>query len=339
MNTIRAISTLVIFVVGMLLSCPSAAPAQILKINMGSVPSISGFYSLATAMGSTINKYAPEINVTVMESGGGYDNPRRLRDGVFDLGAICTFSTGAYELYKGQGPFVGKPWKDVRLLLLETLSLGQIYIAKDAAGVKNFSDLAGKRFSPGIPGSTTEVVFNRIVEATGVKVNLWPAALADATKSILDGRIIGVYKAGPVDSFDAALKEVNISRPMKMIGLSEQQANAVSGKYPNLIFSYYKKGTCKDDPGSGDFWVFNQAIGTITSTRLSEDVVYRIIKTLYEHWREIAIVYPAAGKVDPLKDIAANVPKDSVPLHSGVVKYAKEKGIDIPKYLIPPEYK
>jgi hypothetical protein len=55
---------------------------------------------------------------------------------------------------------------------------------------------------------------------------------------------------------------------------------------------------------------------------------------------EVASAYPPIKGWHPVADLFKYVPEGGeVPVHAGVVRYAKEKGIEVPKRFIPPEYK
>ena len=70
-------------------------------------------------------------------------------------------------------------------------------------------------------------------------------------------------------------------------------------------------------------------------------VMYDIVKHLLDpKWRKFLLSLPTKGyaALDFAPDLE-NLSTAGVPLHAGNVKYWKEKGVKIPKALIPPEYK
>lgn len=60
----------------------------------------------------------------------------------------------------------------------------------------------------------------------------------------------------------------------------------------------------------------------IASTDLQADVVYNMVKSLFENQKELAMSH-AKGKELSLKTASSGV---SIPFHPGAVKYYKEKG-------------
>jgi hypothetical protein len=64
---------------------------------------------------------------------------------------------------------------------------------------------------------------------------------------------------------------------------------------------------------------------------LSTDLVYKLVKALYEHQDYLLKIHPSASYTT-----AENAVKYSpIPLHPGTIKYLKEKGIAVPANLMP----
>jgi hypothetical protein len=81
-------------------------------------------------------------------------------------------------------------------------------------------------------------------------------------------------------------------------------------------------------------------VGAMASKNLPEDVVYKIVKSYAEGLSEVAASYSAVKGWDPVADLFKFVPEGAeVPAHAGLVRYAREKGINVPKRFIPPEFK
>ncbi|NLA90707.1 MAG: C4-dicarboxylate ABC transporter substrate-binding protein, partial [Synergistaceae bacterium] len=89
-------------------------------LNMGSTSSTSGVYAWCVAAANLVNKADNGIQVTVVESGAGMDNLRKLSSGVFDY-AMAIDLPGSLQLYKGIEGFEGKQFKDVRWLFLRNI--------------------------------------------------------------------------------------------------------------------------------------------------------------------------------------------------------------------------
>ncbi|MEO0278601.1 MAG: TAXI family TRAP transporter solute-binding subunit, partial [candidate division WOR-3 bacterium] len=113
----------------------------------------SGLYAYAVAVARVVNKANVGLRVTVVESGAALDNLRRVREGVFDL-ALMVDVPSAMQMYRGIEAFKGQPWEPLRFLIFRNVIHDRVYVRADS-GIKSFSGIAGKRFCPGLPGSSS----------------------------------------------------------------------------------------------------------------------------------------------------------------------------------------
>jgi len=124
------------------------------------------------------------------------------------------------------------------------------------------------------------------------------------------------------------------------VGFTKEEADKIRAKNPLIFFREAPTGSIKELPKLGSILEMSSIGLTLTSSRMPEDVGYRVIKALHQNWGEVAKGYPPVGAFDPIADFIKAIPQGlEVPLHTGVVRYAKEIGIEIPKPFIPPEYK
>ena len=61
----------------------------------------------------------------------------------------------------------------------------------------------------------------------------------------------------------------------------------------------------------------------MTSTKVSDDVVYALVKGVFDNFDDFKKLHPAFGNLKPENMIKNGL---SAPLHPGAVKYYKEKG-------------
>lgn len=284
-----------------------------------------------------VGNNVPGYYLTVVEVTGSVGNLKEVKNGTIDFGTSIV-ADNAYEMYKGIGAFEGEPWPEVRLMWLREKSWLGWYVRADS-GIKVFSDLAGKKFSPGVTGSAAALLVERAIDSTGVNVEPWYGAYGDAITDLADKRIVGVCKSSPMNGMPSDLLEAHFSNPLTMIGFTEEEAKEIKKKYPTTLIEFYPAGTNKELPEVGDFWGSPIYSGAVGSTGMSEEVVYQMTKQIYEHWKDLADAYPPCGATDPILDLVKGIPEDiAVPFHAGVVRYAKEIGMEIPDYMIPPEY-
>ncbi len=309
-----------------------------IRLNAGSTTSTSGAYIWSVAVARAINKYASGISVTVIESGGGLDNAKKIREGAFDFTIADSWDTDL-EMYQGLETFKGNAWPQIRWFFMRDITLSRTYVRADS-GIKTWADMRGKKIGSGNPGSRAAQRVVRFNELLGTGAIIFPGTLGDAVNQLQTGRIDAVHKSGPADDFDAALLEVHFQRPLTVIGFSEEEAAKINSKYPQMGITETPAGSIKPVPKLGPVWEMRYPTGASTSSKISQEVGYLIMKAVYEHWNEIGKSFPSCAPFNPIMDYVKFIPKGGeVPLHAGVVQYAKEIGLAIPPSLIPPEYK
>lgn len=316
----------------------SPAEAQVRNLNMGSTSSTSAVYAWCVATANVINKANVGLNVTVVESGAALDNLRKLKEGVFDF-ALSIDIPSAMQMYHGIDSFKGQPWKDVRVLFIRNVTVDRVYVRKDA-GVRTFRELAGKKFSPGIPGASSTAYMMKFNEVLKANIAFVPGTLADSIAALQTNRIVGLQKTSPVKAMDSSLIEVNLTTPLTVIGFTPEDVAAITKAYPYIPFIETPRGTIAQLPEAGPMHELAPIVGAMASKDLPEDVVYRIVKSYVEGLPEVAAAYPAVKGWDPVADLFRYVPEGAeVPAHAGLVRYARERGLEVPKRFLPPELK
>jgi hypothetical protein len=316
----------------------SQTKPEIVNLNMGSTSSTSAVYAWCVATANVINKANVGLNVTVVESGAALDNLRKLKEGVFDF-ALSIDIPSAMQMHQGIDSFKGQPWKDVRVLFIRNVTVDRLYARKDA-GVKRFAELAGKKFSPGIPGASSTAYMMKFNEVLKTGINFIPGTLSDSIGAMQTNRIVGLQKTSPVAAMDASLIEVNLTTPITVIGFTREETEKIKTVYPYVPFIETPKGSIAQIPDAGPMFELAPIVGAMASKDLPETVAYRIVKSYVEGLPEVAAAYPAVKGWDPVADLFKYVPEGAeVPAHPGMVRYAKEKGLEVPKRFLPPEYK
>ncbi|OGP99331.1 MAG: hypothetical protein A2Z51_03160 [Deltaproteobacteria bacterium RBG_19FT_COMBO_52_11] len=325
---------------------PVAQAADRVLLKMGVTSATSGSFVGPAAFARVVSKYAPGIELLPLESGATYDNLYRMQENIFDMGVF--FYDGVMECYNGWGMFKDKPWKKVRVIAQRTGAAVNvsIYVRKDSK-IKGFADFINTKLKlcPGIPGSGADQFMRKAIQALGVKVNVVPMAYSDAQKALRERRLDGLMKsATSLETFDSSMYEVHLTNPLTIVGFTEQEAKKIASVHGQYSIRFFPKGANKVDPQAGDFWFYSPFSTYYGSTKIPEEIVYRMVKAAVSHSNELLAADSTCAK-DPAGDLIkylkeANFAKEHIaPVHAGTVRYLKEKGQEVPDYLIPPEYK
>ena len=163
--------------------------------------------------------------------------------------------------------------------------------------------------------------------------------IVKADIGIKEGRIVGIQKSSGLNNIDASLIEVNLMTPLTVIGYSKEDVAKIQKDIPYMSFLERPKGSIKEFPDVGPIWEECPIAGAVATAAMSEEVGYKIVKAYFEGFAEVASAYGPVKGFDPVADYFKYAGDDVVPAHAGLVRYAKERGIDVPARFIPPEYK
>ena len=140
------------------------AVAQNLNIAIATGGTGGVCYPLGGGMANVLSRYVPGVQATARVTGGSVDNLRLLHTGQSEVGLVMV--DAALDALKGEDKFKGNP-VDVRTLMV--LYPNRMHVVTiEGKGIEKMSDLKGKRVSTGSPGSATEVMAFRVIEAAGL---------------------------------------------------------------------------------------------------------------------------------------------------------------------------
>lgn len=330
-----------ILILGLLISLSIAASLVLAGqtwakkyILIGSTQTGSSHYAYAVAATKAINKFVPEVNASVVETGASVDNVKRLRAGQIDIGAVVTEKV-MYEAWKGMKTWKNMATPDLRMLWVYTQSI-DYYVVREDSGVTKLEDLEGKKINPGMRGSATEATTKEIFQILGIKPDYHVGGTADAVAAIKDGRIVGYVKTGVGMQLDASTLDVMTLTKVRLIPMTPEHVKKVKAVIPYLPFFTVPAGGIKAMPNQPEYTSWGMAVCGVALKTFPEDLMYKIVKAILKGRDMIVAAFPAHAEID--------VPRDTlkitmIPLHAGAYRVYKEMGIKIPEHAVPPEVK
>ena len=296
-----------------------------------STHSASGHYVYAAAVTDAINELVGSVNVTLMETGGSKDNLELLRVGKANIGLISYLA--AADLRAGRGFFKKEQARpEVRGIYIYA-PLPNVIVVRADSGVNKIEDLDGKPFNPGGLGTTTEAVNFKFFKDINIHPKFYRAGMKDAADALKDGRIVGFVKTvASINKPDSLIQTIMATTQLRIVGFEEKHRKYLE---PALAaFFTIPAGTYPEQ--KTDVLMYGNIFGVGTrSDKLSRKDGYQIAKVIFEQIERQKAAYP----VFPENVAELTIQKSTIPLHAGVVDYFKEKGIEVPQKLIPPEYK
>jgi len=196
----------------------------------------------------------------------------------------------------------------------------------EGRGIEKMSDLKGKRVSTGSPGSATEVMAFRVIEAAGLDkdkdMKRERLGVAESTNAIKDGKIDAYFWVGGLPT--AAVTDLGATPGTKIKLIDHADVlDKMNAKYGGI----YSAGVipAKTYPGQdkdNKITVVQNIL--VSNASLPDKIAYDIVKTFIEHRDDLIAVHGEAKAIE----LANQVPKNSpIPWHPGAVKYFTEKGV------------
>ncbi|MCZ6603599.1 MAG: TAXI family TRAP transporter solute-binding subunit [Alphaproteobacteria bacterium] len=261
------------------------------------------------------------IRCAAPSSAGSTYNIGQITEGEFQFGIVQ--SDWQFHSVNGSKPdrVVSNP--DLRAVFSLHPEPYQIVVGADS-GINNWSDLLGKRFNIGNPGSGQRGTTEELLEAFGNTIDDF-ATTTELTSSeqsgaLCDGNIDAYgYTVGFPNSGVAAATEGCGAR---IINLTETAVQDLVNANPFYSFATIPAGTYSTL--SADVTTFGVRATFVTSADVPEDIVYEVTRSVFENLDSFRNLHPAFGVLT-----ADGMTKDglSAPLHPGALRYYREAGL------------
>jgi TRAP transporter TAXI family solute receptor len=221
-----------------------------------------------------------------------------------------------------QGPF--KEFGSVPVRTLAVLYSNYLHLVTRAdTGIKTIADLKGRVVSTGAPGSGTEVVAFRALEALGLnpKVDLTTQALgaAQSVDALKDSKVDAFFFTGGLPT--AAVLDLTHTPGLKALLIpSEEALPKMRAQYGQSL--YYPLIIPKAVYGvEQDVTVVGIANLLVVSESMPEQLAYDITRLLFEKQPDLVAIHPQARDLS----LATAVQGSPVPFHPGAIRYYTEK--------------
>src|SRR5512141_2743122 len=231
--------TLCLFVAGLALSFGAAA--QNISIATGGTGGV--YYPLGGGMAAAFSKYIPGMEATAEVTGGSVDNLKLIGSGKPYI--ALTMADATLDAYKGEDKFKGNKIPVRTLMVLYPNRMHVVSV--EGRGVNKIADLKGKHVSTGSPGSATEVMAFRVIEAAGLDkdkdMKRERLGVAESTNALKDRKIDAYFWVGGLPT--AAVTDLAATPGVKIKLVDHADlAGKMNAKYGNLYAgSVIKAGT------------------------------------------------------------------------------------------------
>jgi hypothetical protein len=254
-------------------------------------------------------------------TGGSTYNIGQIMEGELQFGVAQ--SDWGYHAYNGTKPDKVKPFSNLRSVFSAHPEPFQIIVGKSSK-IKDWNSMKGKKVNIGNPGSGQRGTFEVLMEAHGVDTGYF-GSTSELTSSEQSGALcdkkidafgytVGVPNAGVAQSTDGC--------GAKIIDLNTDAVKKLVSDNPFYAFATIPKGTYKTS--KKDVTTFGVMASVVSSADVPDDLVYSVVKAVFENLDDFKKQHPAFANLDPKKMIVDGL---SAPLHPGAIKYYKEAGL------------
>jgi len=316
----RTISRTLALIAGFVVAL--AASAQNISIATGGTGGV--YYPMGGGIAAVLSKYVPGMSATAEVTGGSVDNLKLIGSGKPYIG--FAMADASQDAYRGEDKF--KDHK-VALRTLMVLYPNRMHIVSvEGRGVAKMSDLKGKRVSTGSPGSATEVMAFRLIEAAGLDkdkdMKRERLGVAESVNAIKDGKIDAFFWVGGLPTAAVTDLANTPNTKIKMIDHADL-VPAMNKKYGNL----YVQDTIPKETYRGMEADNHQATVMnilVAHESMDDKTAYNIVKAIFDRKDDIVAVHKEAANFKLESQKASASP---IPFHPGAIKYFAEKGVKV----------
>jgi uncharacterized protein len=265
------------------------------------------------------------IAVNPLPTQGSVHNVKLIESGGAQL-AMTTMGVGL-QGWNGTGDWTnGKQLRDMRALFpLYDTPFQAVVLQR--SGIATLEQLDKKRIGVGSRAGTGGTYMRAMLKVLGISAEINYGSFDNMATELLAGRIDAVLTllGTPVP----AVQDVEAKEPVTFITLSPEQIEAIRKALPEFSPSKIAAGTYRLlDKDYVTIGVYNFAIGRAD---LPEDLVYQLVKAVFENQPRLLKAHSAASETIP-----QNADKNTfLPFHPGAVRYYREIGMSIPESLVP----
>ena len=298
----------------------AAAQQQFISIGTGGLTGV--YYPTGGAICRLVNKDRKEhgIRCSAESTGGSIYNINTIRAGELEFGVAQ--SDWQYHAYNGTSRFEeAGPFEGLRAVFSvhpEPITI----LARGDSGIENITDLKGKRVNIGNPGSGTRGTWEVLEETLGwSRDDLALAAelpSAETGQALCDDRIDAYFWA--VGHPSALTQETLATCDSHLVNAVSPEIEALVAERPYYRTATIPAGIYGDNEAATTFGV---GATFVTSADVPEEVVYVVVKAVFENFEQFTGLHPAFANLKPEEMIADGL---SAPLHPGAEKYYTERG-------------
>ena len=321
-------ASFLLFVVSFMGFNSSIIAAEFISIGTGGPTGV--YFVVGNSVCRMVHKEAAEgrksgrkhgLRCAAPSTGGSNYNIGQIKEGELQFGVAQ--SDWQYHAVNGSSKWEGKKFANLRAVFSVHPEPFQL-IASGSSGINSWDDLKGKVVNVGNPGSGQRGTMEVLMKAKGMSMGDFKQATeltsSEQVGALCDGKVDAIaYTVGvpngaigqAIDGCGAHFVDLNSDAEKKLVNDNPFYA------FANIPAGTFYKSQKKDAVTFGVMATF------VSSAEVSEDIVYEVVRAVFENLDDFKKLHPAFTNLDPKQMISNGL---SAPLHKGAVKYYKEQG-------------
>ena len=282
------------------------------------------YYPIGGGLANLLSKYVPGMQATAEVTGGSVDNLKLIASGQPYI--AFSMADAGQDAYRGEDKFKGNkvPLKTLMVLYPNRMHVVTI----EGTGINKMADLKGKRVSTGSPGSATEVMAFRVIEAAGLDkdkdMKRERLGVAESVNAIKDRKIDAFFWVGGLPTAAVTDLANTPGVKIKMIDHSDSVAKMNKKYGPLYIEDVIPKTMYRGmDADNKIATVWNILV---SNESLSDQNASNIVKTIFDHQSDLIAVHKEA---ENFKLENQRTDASPIPFHPGAAKYFAERGVKL----------
>ena len=319
---IHKIQVTALVLVSVLAGSTSVSANSFITIGTGGVTGV--YYPTGGAICRLVNKGRKQhgLRCSVESTAGSVYNINTIRAGDLDMGVAQ--SDWQYHAYNGSSKFADAgAFKELRAVFSVHAEPFTV-VARADSGIRNIEDLKGKRVNIGNPGSGQRGTMEVLMNALGWDKSTF--ALASELKSseqssaLCDNKIDAmVFTVGHPSG---SIKEATTSCDSVLVNVTGPAIDKLVMDNDYYRTAVIPGGMYRGNPDNTK--TFGVGATFVSSTATSADMVYQVVKSVFENLDSFRKLHPAFSNLNKAEMVKDGL---SAPIHDGAARYYKEAGL------------
>jgi TRAP transporter TAXI family solute receptor len=318
----RGITGPALLLAGVAAACGEAPQGATRFLSIATGGTAGVYYPYGGGIAKILTENLPGVQATAEVTAASVDNLKLVRDGKADL--AFSLADSLADAVAGRGVFDGAPLPVVALAVLYTNYTHIVTLA--ASPMVRVADLRGRIVSTGSPGSGTEIIAFRTLEAAGLDpqrdIRRQGLSASESAGALKDGKIDAFFWSSGIPS--PAVQDLSHTPGLSIRLIpSDDVLPALQSRFGASLYGRVELPASTYPGVTASVPVVGVTNVLVANRAMDERLARDITRLLFEKQGELAGIHPEARKLS----LASAVSGSPAPFHPGAIAYYRERGV------------